>query len=66
MKTFNGWSTAKVAALLTCLTLPCQGQGTITVSNPAAAEAIAAQTDPAKLATLKGDRAANPRLQRCL
>jgi len=33
-------------------------------STPAAA--IAAQTDPAKLATLKGDRAANPRLQRCI
>jgi hypothetical protein len=30
------------------------------------ATAIAAQTDPAKLATLKGDRAANPRLQRCV
>ena len=31
-----------------------------------AAVAIAAQTDPAKLATLKGERAANPRLQKCL
>lgn len=30
------------------------------------AVAIAAQTDPAKLATLKGERAANPRLQRCV
>jgi hypothetical protein len=29
-----------------------------------AAGAIAAQTDPTKLATLKGDRAANPRLQK--
>jgi len=28
--------------------------------------AIADQTDPAKLATLKGERAANPRLQRCV
>ena len=28
--------------------------------------AIAAQTDPAKLATLKGERAANPRMQRCV
>ena len=28
--------------------------------------AIAAQTDPAKLATLKGERAANPRLQKCV
>jgi len=31
-----------------------------------AAVAIAAQTDPAKLATLKGERAANPRLQNCV
>jgi hypothetical protein len=28
--------------------------------------AIAAQTDPVKLATLKGERAANPRLQKCV
>ena len=28
--------------------------------------AIAAQTDPEKLATLKGERAANPRLQKCV
>jgi len=28
--------------------------------------AIAEQTDPAKLATLKGERAANPRLQKCV
>lgn len=31
-----------------------------------AAVAIAAQTDPAKLATLKGERTANPRMQRCV
>ena len=31
-----------------------------------AAVAIAAQTDPAKLATLKGEGAANPRLQKCV
>ena len=31
-----------------------------------AAAAIASQTDPAKLATLKGERAANPRMQRCV
>ena len=30
------------------------------------ARAIAALTDPAKLATLKGERAANPRLQKCV
>ena len=28
--------------------------------------AIASLTDPAKLATLKGERAANPRLQKCV
>ena len=33
-------------------------------STPAVA--IATQTDPAKLATLKGERAANPRLQKCV
>ena len=33
-------------------------------STPGAA--IAAQTDPAKLATLKGERSANPRLQKCV
>jgi len=31
-----------------------------------AAVAIAAQTDPAKLATLKGEREANPSLQKCV
>ena len=31
-----------------------------------AAVAIAAQTDPAKLATLQGERVANPRLQKCV
>jgi len=31
-----------------------------------AAVAIASQTDPVKLATLKGERAANPRMQRCV
>ena len=31
-----------------------------------AAVAIAAQTDPTKLSTLKGERAANPRLQKCV
>jgi len=31
-----------------------------------AAVAIASQTEPAKLATLKGERAANPRLQKCV
>jgi hypothetical protein len=31
-----------------------------------APQAIASLTDPAKLATLKGERAANPRLQKCV
>jgi len=31
-----------------------------------AAVAIAAQTDPVRLATLKAERAANPRMQRCV
>jgi hypothetical protein len=34
------------------------------LTNPAFA--IASLTDPAKLATLKGERAANPRLQKCV
>jgi len=41
-------------------------QGIFNKAPTYAAEAIAAQTDPAKLATLKGERAANPRLQRCV
>jgi hypothetical protein len=38
---------------------PCWAQATPAV-------AIASLTDPAKLATLKGERAANPRLQKCV
>ena len=38
----------------------------ITAAPSTAAVAIAAQTEPAKLATLKGERAANPRLQKCV
>jgi hypothetical protein len=38
----------------------------IMAAPSAAAVAIAAQTDPAKLATLKGERAANSRLQKCV
>jgi len=37
------------------------------MASPSTAEiAIAALTDPAKLATLKGERAGNPRLQKCV
>ena len=40
---------------------------TTAIAEPlTAAVAIAAQTDPAKLATLKGERAANSRLQKCV
>ena len=35
-------------------------------SSQIPALAIANLTDPAKLATLKGERAANPRLQKCV
>jgi len=36
------------------------------IDDSASAKAIAALIDPKKLATLKGERAANPRLQKCL
>jgi hypothetical protein len=39
---------------------------TIMAAPTTPSAAIAAQTDPAKLATLKGERAANPRLQKCV
>jgi hypothetical protein len=35
-------------------------------TNFTSVQALASLTDPAKLATLKGERAANPRLQRCV
>ena len=38
----------------------------ITAEESAPIEAIANLTDPKKLATLKGERASNPRLQKCL
>jgi hypothetical protein len=38
----------------------------IMASPSTAAAAISALTDPVKLATLKGERAANPRLQKCV
>ena len=38
----------------------------IMAAPSSAAAAIAEQTDPAKLATLKGEGAANPRLQKCV
>jgi len=50
----------KLLLALLLAAAPCMAAPT----TPAAA--IAAQTDPAKLATLKGERAANPRMQRCV
>ena len=38
----------------------------IIAAPSAAAVVIAEQTDPAKMATLKGEGAANPRLQKCV
>ena len=35
-------------------------------ASDSSAVALASLTDPAKLATLKGERAANPRLQKCV
>ena len=63
----------RLILLLACLALPCLAQHP-SIPPPniwkaferQAVEAIAAQTDPAKLATLKGERAANPRLQKCV
>jgi len=50
-----------LSLLLLCfLTPPLLAKDT----NPA--DAVANLTDPAKLATLKGERAANPRLQKCV
>jgi hypothetical protein len=49
-------------AFLCCLFWPGLAVGEI--KTPAFA--IASLTDPAKLATLKGERAANPRLQKCV
>ena len=42
-----------------------KGKPTAKEAETTAEEAIASLTDPAKLATLKGERAANPRLQKC-
>ena len=48
------------------LTLLLAAAPSIIAAPSTAAVAIAAQTAPAKLATLKGERAANPRMQRCV
>ena len=48
------------------ITLLLAGTSALMATPSTAAMAIAEQTDPAKLATLKGERAANPRLQKCV
>jgi hypothetical protein len=50
--------------LLLLTTLGVRAEEGIDESTPA--KAIASLTDPKKLATLKGERASNPRLQKCL
>ena len=50
--------------LLLLPTLEVRAEETIDESTPA--RAIASLTDPKKIATLKGERASNPRLQKCL
>ena len=55
------------ALFLTVLILVALAAAPSLMAAPStAAVAIAAQTAPAKLATLKGERAANPRMQRCV
>lgn len=46
--------------------LPAYAQIDETIKGPNPAKAIASLTDPKKLATLKGERAANSRLQKCV
>jgi hypothetical protein len=48
------------------LTLLLATAPSIMAAPSTAVVAIAEQTDPAKLATLKGERAANPRMQKCV
>jgi len=50
--------------LLLLPSIGVRAEETIDDSNPA--RSIASLTDPAKLATLKGERAANPSLQKCV
>jgi len=64
MRTNGGGIVKAMSKLLLALLLAATPS--IIAAPSAAAVAIAAQTDPAKLATLKGDLAANPRLQKCV
>lgn len=60
------WDRMKLAFLYFLVALPAYGQIDKTINDPTPAKAIASLTDPTKLATLKGERAANPRLQKCV
>ena len=61
----NGGGIVKAMSKLLLALLLAAAQSIIAAPSTAAV-AIASQTDPAKLATLKGERAANPRLQKCV
>jgi len=57
----------RILPILTLLLLPTMGlRAEEAIDDSTPAKAKAALTDPKKLATLKGERASNPRLQKCL
>jgi len=56
---FSGYYVVKLLLVLLLVTAPL-------LIAETSASAIASLTDPAKLAILKGERAANPRLQKCV
>jgi len=56
---FSGYFVVKLLLVLLLVTAPL-------LIAETSASALASLTDPAKLATLKGERAANPRLQKCV
>ena len=60
------WDWMKLLFLCLFAALPVFGQIDKTTNDPTPAKAIASLADPTKLATLKGERAANPRLQKCV
>ena len=55
-----------LAFLTLLLLLPIGLRAEEKINDSAPARVMASLTDPAKLAMLKGDRAANPRLQKCV
>ena len=56
----------KLLSLYLFAALPVYGQIDKTINDPAPSKAIALLTDPTKLATLKGEREAILRLQKCV